>query len=714
MLRHHLETILALIVFGLFSHVTSEASIKNEFIPQSGIAILDMTERNITENETSGDYSRQLYSATYICDIAGNPYSATKDLADAMQSKVILLSSDITSSSFSVDELQALTNWVKEGGTLVSPAIRSISQSAIPLISELFGIDASVIPSYTKDKSRIKWNSKFADNQELSYFDEDEEIETSIGSVKSFTLPTTTADALASFSGGGTAVARNKYGNGTAYLIGLLWRDVIQRNQLNKDINASRKYNNGFEPSADMWAFFLRSIYAKATGVAVWKFTVPAGYTQVLVPTHDCDSRTAYENMHYIGDYEKSIGLNGHYFFTTHYYSDKENFGNSYLSAFYNDKTITMAEELLADGHTAGSHSVCHFPDFNLCNNTDVLTPEEYAMRATYVDGKSTGASTWAEIMISKQLIENDLKNQVRSFRSGHLCVNSDFNKILQEGEYEFSSCYTAGDVLSQFPFFGRFDNEWNGELSNVLQMPLHMSDVYNNGNEPLTDDTWDTHKAVSEWSNAMRKLRGNYASAILLIHPNREWKMTLEKRLVNELDPSEVGLYNFEDYGDFWKKRIETDFQYCYDTDTKQVIIVSDLSAVDNEKLTFAIDCNKDVETAYICNTDFSDSRKCELKQLTSNRYLLIPEWNSPSGIDGITTAPNCNEKLSAYPSQSPGEVRIDGIGPLNIFNLVGVCVMTIADNQHTRIADISRLQSGYYIISSATTGASAKIIRR
>lgn len=419
--------------------------------------------------------------------------------------------------------------------------------------------------------------------------------------------------------------------------------------------------------------------------------------------------------MHYMGDYEKSLGLQGHYFFTTHYYSDKQNFGHSYLSDFYNDETIPKAAALIADGHTAGSHSVCHFPDFNLCRNTDIVTREEYAQRATCVDGKSTGASTWAEMVLSKQIIEEDLHNNVRSFRSGHLCVNPDFNKILETGEYEFASCYTAGDLLSQFPFFGRIDNEWAGRQSSVLQMPLHISDVYKNknGNESLTDDNWHTHPAVSEWSEAMRKLRGNYASAILLIHPNREWKMTLQKRLVDGLDLTQVGLYNFEAYGDFWKKRVATDFQYSYNATTRSVIVVTDLATVDHQKLTFAVDCDSPVESAVIYNNDFSDSRKCELKPIANNRYLLIPEGFS-SGIEDIFIDDSNIGKLTVYPSITSGELRIDGKGPFRIFNIAGRCLMFISDNLESRMADVSKLSPGYYIISSEHNRASAKIIRK
>ncbi len=703
------------IALSLFPFMAFGATASADFTPQAGIMILDMTSRNVTESETDGDYARQLYSATYMCDIAGNPYAVTSDLREAMTGAVMLLSSDLTSTSFTADELRGLIDWVQDGGVLLAPALRTVPDSLAPLLSDLFGIDASAMPGRTNAHLRLLWNPAYADDAELAYFDEAEERETAIGSIKTFPIAATTADVLAAFPDSTAAVVRHPLGRGAAYLVGLLWRNVIQRNQLNKDSEASRCYNNGFEPSADVWPFLLRSIYAKTVGVSVWKFTVPDGYLQVLVPTHDCDSRTAYDAMHFMGNFEQSIGLRGHYFFTAHYYSDKENFGNSYLSAFYNEETIPEATELLAQGHTGGSHSIGHFPDFNLCQNTDTVTLDEYALRATCVDGTSTGVSTWAEIVMSKQILERDLHNTVRSFRSGHLCVNADFNRMLEAGGYDFASCYTAGDLLSEFPFFGRIGNAWGEAQSRVLQLPLHISDVYNNksGKESLTDDTWETHEAVSDWVGAMRKLRGNYASAILLIHPNRAWKMTLEQRLVDSLNLQQVGLYNFEDYGDFWKTRFATDFQYAYDAQTRLVTIRTDLAAVDRQKLTFAIDATAPIDTVLLYDSATADVRRCTLRRIAPTRYLLLPEGFESHPTSGRSTvaAPMPSFAVTAVPTS--GAWCIEGQGPFRVSTLSGLCIRTLDDSAPKRMLDVSTWAAGCYVVTSVATGQSVKIVR-
>lgn len=57
-------------------------------VSASDLVVLDMTERNRTaENEISGDYSRQLYSATYLCDIAGYDYIITQNLEEALNNR---------------------------------------------------------------------------------------------------------------------------------------------------------------------------------------------------------------------------------------------------------------------------------------------------------------------------------------------------------------------------------------------------------------------------------------------------------------------------------------------------------------------------------------------------------------------------------------------------------------------------------------------------
>lgn len=603
------------------------------------LAVFDMTGRNGEIEKTE----RQLYSAQYLADISGISYLTTSNLQEALEHSIILLSSPISNNSFTAAELETICSWVKEGGVVMSPALTTFNSLNSASFAELFGISTEAKPEKSSARKLINWNPDYYADRELEYFDEPEERETSIGTVKSYSVSPNGCDVLANFSDGQAAVVRNRLEKGTAYLIGVAWRDVVQRNQLNKDQNSSRRYNNGFEPSSDIWALFLRSVYTASRDVAVWKFTVPGGFTQLLVPTHDCDSRTAYDAMHFMSDYEKSMNCKGHYFLTTHYFSDKINFGHSYLADFYNEESIPKARALLEAGHTVGSHSVCHFPDFYNVRNTDIVSKESYAKRATCVDGVSTGASTWAELVLSKQILETDLSNNVRSFRSGHLCVNPDIPETLENNGYHFQSCYTAGDLLSEFPFFGRLTNTWEGELSTVLTIPLHISDVYNSSSSEgsLSDNNWEHHPCLDQWETAMKKLRGNYASAVILIHPNRDWKMELEKRLVGRLDSENVKLYNFEEYGDFWLSRHNCHFTFEYEPASATLTIqTSNAEEIALRQMPFAVDTYDSIEKAYISDTATGNKMATVISRIDSHRLLVVPTTTSVGGnaIEDIT----------------------------------------------------------------------------
>lgn len=531
------------------------------------VALFDMNARNL-ETEAGYENSRNLYSIGYMAQIAGFPAFTTDNLDKALaDADMILLSSRVKggrSASFTADEIDALTEWVRRGGVLVAPSLESTLDDKS---RELFGITEA--GTQKKNHSFINWVDE--SHPELVYFDEPEEREVNICKKLINATEYKVADGattLACYEDGTVAVVKNNLGDGAVYTVGIKWRDVIQRPQLNKDDN-SHGSSNVFVPGADIYSLFVRAIYVASHKVAAWKYTVPDGYDAVLVPTHDCDSGTAYEEMHHMGDYEHSLGLNGHYFLTVHYYRDR-----GYLSAFYNEDNIALTKKLMSQGHTVGSHSIGHFPDFGDADRfpLTMTTEEEYAETADHDEttGITTGGSTWAEIVLSKQILERDLEVPVRAFRSGHLCVNKHIPEALTLGNYEFSSCYSACDVMCNSPYFTRMSNDWTGDLTNVLQMPLHFSDIFSK--DKMTEDNWREKPAI--WHEIFEKNRGNYMSSIILIHPNREWKMEAQKMLVGMMDLSKSGLYNFQDYGDFWTGRFGFDFDYVYLPESEKIML--------------------------------------------------------------------------------------------------------------------------------------------
>ena len=641
MFRRILSTIIcALITLQTFAVST----------PTGKVCVLDITSR-ISEIEAS---SRNVYSAEYMMELAGLPYFTTTSLSDAMQqSTMILLSSEVKKSAFTADELNSLSQWVENGGILVSPAASVLNNSSADATAakNLFGVSG-----INKNKARYQliWSADHYNDKELEYIDEPEERTTSLGrgkkltgeSINSFAYTLSEgsdAEVLANFDDNTNAVIRRSLGKGKVYLFGYLWRDVIQRSQLNKDFEAQRQTSNAFEPSADVTPLFLRSAFTRNQRVSVWKFTIPDGFQSLIIPTHDCDSRTAYDSMFYMSEYERDLRLKAHYFLTVHYFRDA-----GYLSAFYDNITKEKARLLLNDGHTVGSHSVCHFPDFSKTDRfpMTVVTKEEYAQMVHHEAepsdvGISTGGSTWAEVVLSKQIIEDDLGNDVRSFRTGHLCMNNNIPLAEQQAGYEFSSCFAAGDVLSEFPFRERLGKTWDGDFNGVLVMPLHISDVISA--DPINADNWPEKSAM--WHEVQGKLQGNYAPAILLIHPNRKWKMLAEELFVNMTDLKKVGLYNFEDWGDFWNARRQLDFDYVYN-ETDATLDINLNNAIQTvEHLRFAIDLTSvsdKVEDIRIFNSEGKQIAHGEIESIADNRLLVTPQ---PYDATEITDTPSTDE---------------------------------------------------------------------
>ena len=593
----------------------------DDVVAQKRCVLLDLTQQN-AHNEESGEHSRNVYSAQYLLNLAGIPYTIATNVQDAIaQADMIVCASPFKQGTLTPSEILLLQQWIESGGVFVAPAITNTNNH----LCALFGVESVV---YSKDRRTFTWRDEYLAEKELEYFNEVEERTVSLGkarnitaeSIKTYGYQPTTAEAMAYFDDTNmAAVLRNRIGKGMIYTFGILWRDVVQRSQLGKNTTAARITSNGFEPSADVYAFFFRSLYAKINPVSVWKYTIPQGYESVLIPTHDCDSRTAYDEMYWMSEYEKSLGLSAHYFLTVHYFRDA-----GYLSDFYNVETKPKAQRLLVDGHTVGSHSICHFPDFSKTElfPATVVTKDTYAASAHHdkTTGVTQGGSTWAELGLSKLIIEEDLGNRVRSFRSGHLCMNKNIPLVQQAVGYNFSSCYASCNVLSQFPFHERMENDWAG-AQGVLQIPLHISDVINAN--PMTDSAWN--HAPDIWLKVLEKLQRNYAPTVLLIHPNRDWKMFALRQLVENMDREKVGLYNFEAYGDFWLAREKMVLDYTYLPDSKSIVVWVNEQIEEETACVFAVDVQSGVAVE---NAIFVDEKglqsKLQIKKMQEGRYLL------------------------------------------------------------------------------------------
>lgn len=505
------------------------------------VAILNMTARN-----GESGFSRTL-SSIKLLKLAGVPFDTTSNLTVALTYPVLLTGTRIQAGAFSSNELFQIENYVYNGGILLTSDLKE------PLLYNMCGVsNATANP----ELYRIVWDT--IDNP--SYFDlVDDSLEVTISlgrqssgpnfASKYYTL--STGAAMAHYEDGTVAMVKNAFGSGYVYSLGPDFRDVIMRNLINQDVNAHRTYSNGFEPTTDVFAFVFRNIIRKHISNTVYKYTAPNNYSSVVMITHDVDSRTSYDTLANFAISENSRGIKTQYNLTTNYVP------GSWISDLYIG-TGPQVEFIISKGHSIASHSVGHFPDFansdifpfgTLGNNSSNYYP--------FYNGTNTlNGSILGEVEVSKKLLDNDFNVNVKSWRSGHLAYPDSLVLALEALNYEFNSTYSANDVLTGFPYYASEIQSFSSQESTILEIPMTISDVFSE--DPISINNYLSK--VQIWADATRKYDRNNASTVLLIHPNRNYKLTAQEVYLDLIPETMKGMA-FEAFGSFWRKRDSLQF---------------------------------------------------------------------------------------------------------------------------------------------------------
>jgi hypothetical protein len=518
------------------------------------VALLDLTVRNSEAN-----YSR-IRSCRYVLQVAGVPYIETASLSEALQYPVLLISPIVYSTTFSSAERTLIQNYVNSGGVVISSSLRD------PGLYGVFGITSN---SFSSTSKRIIWD-KNAVPSYFDRFDETNEIRGSLGdttvtsgifNVRTY-VPSSGTTVLARYENNAVAATRKQYGQGYAIALGVDLRDVIARNQINSDYEASRTYSNGFEPTTDMFVFFIQNIIRTHLPHTVRMHTCPDCDNGVVMITHDCDSKTSLDTMVSFIDYEQANQLNAMYNVTVRYNHDE------WMSNFYTGNEYRV-EYAVQHGQRIASHSVGHFPDFMdstlFATGTFGNTMSNY--HPMYTGGHTTGGTAFGEAEVSKNELETRFGQPVKSFRSGHLCFHPRQAYVLQQLGYLYNSTFSANDVLTNFPFWDIDHNKFSGNQTNVLEIPMTISDA--SASNPFTLQNYST--IAQNWVDVTRKNLNNSAPTVLLIHPNRSYKLTAEQMYVNGM-PSGTRFMFLDDFGDWWRTRLQTTCNSTLSNDTLKV----------------------------------------------------------------------------------------------------------------------------------------------
>ena len=507
------------------------------------IAVLDLTLKNNESNDS------RLFSVEHMAKVTGIPYVVTQDIEVAKNYSMILSSSLFNATTFTDMEKALLFEYVQNGGLLVAPRIQDEA------FYSLFGIDG-----YENSNARyeIIWDSTLTDAS-LKYINEPEERTISLGRdsydfiFKTIGYSTTFAKSLAHFDDGSPAIIKNLYGNGAAVSIGLSWKEVILRNQINRDYEAQRITSNGFEPTSDVLFLFVRALFFEHNPHTVWKNTSPGRSLSTLMITHDIDSSTGMDTLESFVDYEKENNIEATYNITVRYIDD------NLMSDFYLNCQATL-DYIQSKGHNFGSHSVGHFFDFGDDDifpiGTSGNTKENYNPSN---DGNvTTGGSVYGELEVSKNELESDIPNEtIRVFRAGHLAYHKNLVDVLDDLGYAYNSSFSACDILTNFPFQNKKGRSFSGTISNVYEIPVTISDVFHSN--PIS--IFNHFDKANTWLDITRKNQANGAPTVLLIHPNRNYKLESMSYYLDEL-PNDIKIMEFEKFGDFWRAREDFVFE--------------------------------------------------------------------------------------------------------------------------------------------------------
>jgi len=667
-----------------------------------GIAILDLSERNGETNDA------RLFSVEHICKVAGFPFIITTDIEEAASYKMMLCSAKLLEQTFDVEEEARMIDFVNDGGLLLAPRVEDED------FFELFGVSGF---SGSTSRYTFDWDTTNPLNsKELRWIDEPEEITMSLGRdtydaiYKTLGYSKTTGKALAHFTDGTAAVVANEYGEGHAVVIGLSIKEIVVRNQVNRDYEAQRITSNGFEPTSDALFLFVRALYATHHPFATWKHSSPGNSSATVMVTHDIDSRTGMDTLHYFVDYEQANQIEATYNVTVRYFED------DLMSDFYMNQSTTMGY-IKEHGQAFGSHSVGHFFDFA---DQDVFPIGQAGCTSDlynpYNDGDITiGGTVYGECEVSKNVLEQEVDVNIRTFRAGHLAYPKYLVNVLDSLGYEYNSTASAADVLTNFPYQNKMGRSFSGLRSTVYEIPVTISDVFHAN--PISNTNY-LNKAAT-WLDVTLKNRANGAPSVLLIHPNRQYKLVGMAHYLENL-PADVYIEEMGRFGDYWRARETLDFKSDVFNNEMTIFIPGVVNLEDN--ISFVVDDGQSLDAVYV-----KDEQNTNLGFSTKNwgdNDLLVfyEDITSPTVTDVENVIQKEQLKMNVFPSPAKSRLNIEFELPksdwvkISLFDVDGKQVRTVMDGNleagmHRWIEDVKKAVPGvYFLVGELKSGGSVK----
>ncbi len=603
------------------------------------ICILDLTKKNA--EATKGN----LFSAGHILKSAGFSFSTSDSVNIAIQSNIILSTSNIESNTFNQAERDSLRSFLTRGGIWIA------TNDKDTLLYDCFGISAT---SFNSNRFYLNFNTAY-DTNIFALFDEPFEKQIQFGDTADYAtcigtraFTPNTADTLATYETGEVAATHNAFGLGHNYQLGTQLKEVILRPQVKEDYHANRDFSNGFEPAQDVYVFLIAGIIKKHLPNVVYKHTSYCNFKSTLVITHDVDATSSMEMFDDYASYEKVNDISSTYMITTHYNHDK--LAKNFFDGFEDDilRVFNM-------GHDIQSHSVSHMPDFDVETIVPMGSPGNNRYNyMPYFDGAtSSNVSVFGEAEVSRDLLGAIINKQVNIFRPGYLAFPNYLINVLDSLHYSYSSSHSANNVMTNFPFFSHTDLEMDGRLTNVLEIPNTISDVLHD--DPISQSNYLSKVAL--WKSSFDKNHSNNLSTVLLIHPTRYYKLHAQQLLIQSLPQSSITT-NLEEFGNFWKNRDSLEFTTQTTGDTLFIQLSLKANEI-NEHVSFVINNGQNFSKIKVVD---KDSTLINYTQSNWNANDIIihnscerPTYNNYSiaatpSVNNVYVHPNPSDKSGAW----------------------------------------------------------------
>jgi hypothetical protein len=285
---------------------------------------------------------------------------------------------------------------------------------------------------------------------------------------------------------------------------------------------------------------FVRGWYESRQPDAVRLATIPNGRSSAFLLSHDVDWENSFDPALKFSEMEEKHHVKSSFLIQTKYVSDTNS------ASFFYGKDLEDLKQLYSRGFTIGSHSVIHsraFNKFDLGSGTETLAT--YRPRATGL-ASAAGATVMGEVRVSKELLDGQLPGQQTIFfRAGHLRVPTSLPEVLQRCGYQFDSSFTAGDVLTNFPYPLPLELGFQ-EDSSLYEFPIMIED----------EEAPSMEQRVNQALEIIRANAENGAVTVVLIHPNEAVKkLQAEDMMLSQL-PHDVVAMDLIGFATFWRAR--------------------------------------------------------------------------------------------------------------------------------------------------------------